>query len=51
MGIDDVRPGMRGYGLTVFQNSKIDTFEVEVLGVMRNTFYTNHNIVSEKIEI
>ena len=45
MGIDDVRPGMRGYGLTVFQNSKIDTFEVEVLGVMRNTFYTNHNIV------
>ena len=45
MDIDDVKPGMRGYGLTVFQDSRIDTFDVEVLGVMKNTFYTDHDII------
>lgn len=45
MDIDEVKPGMRGYGLTVFQDARIDTFGVEVLGVMKNTFYTKHNII------
>jgi len=33
MGIDDVRPGMRGYGLTVFQGTKPEPFTVEVVSV------------------
>ncbi len=45
MDIDDVKPGMRGYGLSVFQDARIDTFDVEVLGVMKNTFYTKHDII------
>ncbi len=45
MDIDDVKPGMRGYGLTVFQDARIDTFDVEVLGVMKNIFYTEHDII------
>ena len=45
MDIDDVKPGMRGYGLTVFQDSTIDTFNVEVLGVMRNIFYTKQDLI------
>ncbi len=45
MDIDDVKPGMRGYGLTVFQDTRIDTFNVEVLGVMKNIFYTDHDII------
>jgi len=45
MDIDDVKPGMRGYGLSVFQDARIDTFDVEVLGVMKNTFYTDHDII------
>lgn len=45
MDIDDVRPGMRGYGLTVYQDARIDTFEVEVLGVIKNQFYTDHDII------
>lgn len=45
MDIDDVRTGMRGYGLTVFQDTRIDTFEIEVLGVIKNQFYTDHDII------
>jgi hypothetical protein len=32
--LDQVRPGMKGYGLSVFQGSKPERFEVEVLGVL-----------------
>lgn len=32
----DVKPGMKGYGLTVVSGEKIERFEVEVLGVMPN---------------
>ncbi len=31
----EVRVGMEGYGLTVFQGSRVDTFGVKVLGVQR----------------
>ena len=34
--IDDVRPGMRGVGKSVFQGTKISEFTAEVLGVLRN---------------
>lgn len=36
MKVDDVRPGMRGVGYTVFQGTKPETMGVEVLGVLRN---------------
>lgn len=45
MDIAEVQPGMRGYGLTVFQDARIDTFEIEVLGVMKNIFYAKHDII------
>ncbi|MDW8106095.1 MAG: SpoIVB peptidase S55 domain-containing protein [Armatimonadota bacterium] len=31
-----VKPGMRGYGLTVFKGTNIERFEVEVVGVLEN---------------
>src|SRR5262245_14868983 len=31
----DVKPGLKGYGLTVKHGTKIERFEVEVLDVMR----------------
>lgn len=34
--LDEVRQGMKGYGLTVFQGTKIEPFPVEVLSVMRD---------------
>lgn len=32
--VDSVCPGMKGYGLSVFSGTKIDTFEVEVVDVI-----------------
>src|SRR5438034_10663479 len=36
MSADEVRPGMKGIGRTVFQGTKIETFDVELLGVLKN---------------
>ena len=36
LALQDVRPGMKGEGRTVFTGGKIDTFHFEVLGVQRN---------------
>ena len=37
ISIDEIEAGQRGYGLSVFSGSKPERFEVEVIGVMRNT--------------
>lgn len=34
MLVKDIKPGMKGYGKTVFKGTKVETFDVEVLGVM-----------------
>lgn len=31
--LEEIQPGMRGFGLTVFSGSRVDTFGVEVIGV------------------
>jgi hypothetical protein len=36
MPFDEVRPGMRGYGLTVFRGMRPERFEVEVIDVVHN---------------
>ena len=36
MRVSEVRPGMKGYGLSVFRGTKIDRFDVEVLAVLHN---------------
>jgi len=36
MKLDDVRIGMKGYGLSVFNGTKIETFPVEVISVQRD---------------
>jgi hypothetical protein len=34
--VDDIRPGQKGYGCTVFKGTKIERFDAEVLGVLKN---------------
>src|SRR5436305_12488784 len=34
--VRDVRPGMRGIGRTVFNGSRVEEFQVEILGVLEN---------------
>ena len=36
MSLDDIKPGMKGKARSVFSGSKIEEFDVEILGVLRN---------------
>lgn len=36
MTIDEVRPGMKGIGRTVFEGTKIEEFQAEIMGVLKN---------------
>jgi hypothetical protein len=36
MPVDSVREGMKGYGVSVFKGNRLDTFEVEILGVLED---------------
>lgn len=35
MPVDEIKPGMKGYGLSVFKGTKVDTFNVEIIDVMK----------------
>src|SRR5262249_3855002 len=35
--VEDLRPGMKGVGRTVMKGTKVEPFNAEVLGVMKNT--------------
>lgn len=37
MNVSDIRPGMSGYAKTVIHGNTIDTFPVQILGVMKNS--------------
>lgn len=36
MSVDEVRPGMKGIGKTVFKGTTVEQFDVELLGVLKN---------------
>src|SRR5688572_1349873 len=36
MPVDEVRPGMKGIGRTVFEGTAIQDFQVEVMGILKN---------------
>ncbi|HEY2588075.1 MAG TPA: hypothetical protein VGI81_20195 [Tepidisphaeraceae bacterium] len=44
MHVSEVRPGMTGYGLTVFKGTKIEKFDVKVLSILKN-FNPQHDVV------
>ena len=35
--LDQLKPGMKGVGRTVFANQKLETFEVEIIGALENS--------------
>lgn len=37
MPVSEIRAGMHGVGKTIFQGNRIEDFQVDILGVMRNT--------------
>jgi hypothetical protein len=36
MSVDQLKPGMKGYGLTVFEGTKPEKFDVEIIDVLHN---------------
>src|SRR5262245_21469131 len=36
MPVNDIRAGMKGTGRTVFQGTAMETFQVEIMGVLKN---------------
>ena len=47
--VSEVREGMHGYAKTVVEGTKIDTFQVDVLGVMKNKGATGGDLVLVKV--
>jgi len=43
--LDQVRPGMQGYGYTVFAGSQVERFDLEVIGVMPNLLGPRQSII------
>jgi len=41
LSLDKVKPGMKGYGLSVFSGTKIEKFDVEIVDVIRNSYSPN----------
>ncbi|MBM3211880.1 hypothetical protein FJZ33_06665, partial [Candidatus Poribacteria bacterium] len=45
MDVDEIKPGMKGIGKTVFQGTKVEEFQIEVLNVDRNFIGPKNDII------
>jgi hypothetical protein len=45
MSVDEIKPGMKGIGKTVFEGTKIDEFQIEVLDVVKNAVGPKSDII------
>ena len=50
MSVDDVRPGMKGYGLTVFHGARPTTFSVELIGVLKGELGPRQDMILCRLE-
>src|SRR5690349_20988665 len=49
MPVNEVRPGMKGIGKTVFQGTKIDQFDVEILGVLKDSIAPKQDMILARL--
>ncbi|HXW13102.1 MAG TPA: SpoIVB peptidase S55 domain-containing protein [Terriglobia bacterium] len=47
--LTDVRPGLKGVGRTVFEGDKIDEFQVEILGVLKNALAPQRDLILARL--
>jgi len=47
--VEQIRPGLKGVGRTIFEGDKIEEFQVEFLGVMRNVMSPRHDIILARL--
>ena len=50
MSLDEVRPGMTGTGITVFEGTTRDRFDVHVLGILTNAVGPRRHLIVARIE-
>ena len=43
--VDQIQPGLKGVGKTIFEGDKIEDFQVEFLGVLKNVMAPGHDII------
>lgn len=47
--VGDVRPGMKGVGRTIFAGNKVQEFQVELLGVLKNVLAPKHDAILARL--
>src|SRR5580700_3973469 len=50
MSVGEVRPGMVGIGRTVFEGTRVEEFQVKILGVLENIIGTHRNLILARLE-
>ncbi len=47
---EQIRPGMTGVGRTVFEGSRVDEFQVRILGVLENAIGPKHSVILARLD-
>jgi len=47
--LKDIRPGLQGVGRTIFQGNKVQEFQVDFLGVLKNFLAPKHNVILARL--
>ncbi len=47
--LNDIRPGLKGVGRTVFEGEKIEDFKVEILGLLKNVLAPKHDAILARL--
>jgi hypothetical protein len=47
--LSEVRPGLKGVGRTVFEGDKVEEFQVEILGVLKNAIAPKHSVILARL--
>jgi hypothetical protein len=50
MPVSEIRPGMTGTGRTVFNGTRVEEFQVQILGVIENVMAPQRNLILAKLE-
>ena len=45
----DIRPGLKGIGRTIFEGNKVQEFQVEFLGVLKNFLAPKHDVILARL--
>ena len=48
--LDQVRPGMTGVGRTVFEGTRVEEFQVRILGVLENAIGPKHSVILARLD-